>query len=83
MILNSIMSTISLTQLLSTCMDASYQGCEVIREFQRRNNDKTIKGTLKEGNEIRSVVTQADIDAQNKIIKGYVIHGVIMICYVL
>ena len=70
MILNSIMSTISLTQLLSTCMDASYKGCEVIREFQRRNNDKTIKGTLKEGNEIRSVVTQADIDAQNKIIKG-------------
>jgi hypothetical protein len=29
MILASVMKTISLTQLLSTCMDASRKGCEV------------------------------------------------------
>ena len=64
------MSTISLAQLLSTCMDASYQGCKSIRNFQKKQGDAAVKGTLKETNEIRSVVTQADIDAQNVILKG-------------
>ena len=64
------MSTISLAQLLSTCMDASYQGCQTIRNFQKQQGDAAIKGTLKETNEIRSVVTQADIDTQNVILNG-------------
>lgn len=35
MILASVMKTISLTQLLSSCMDASRQGCEVSRRPRR------------------------------------------------
>lgn len=35
MILASVMKTISLTQLLSSCMDASRQGCEVSNQTGR------------------------------------------------
>jgi 3'-phosphoadenosine 5'-phosphosulfate (PAPS) 3'-phosphatase len=48
-------------------MDASQQGCEIIRNFQQQGN---MRGTLKEGDNIKSVVTQADIDAQAKIVGG-------------
>ncbi|KAG7355902.1 inositol monophosphatase [Nitzschia inconspicua] len=67
---NSIMKTVSLAQLLSSCMDASKQGCDIIRIFQQQKREGDIQGTLKEGGNIRSVVTQADIDAQAKIVGG-------------
>ena len=51
-------------------MDASRQGCDIIREFQQQQQGKAVQGTLKEGDNIKSVVTQADIDAQAKIVGG-------------
>jgi 3'-phosphoadenosine 5'-phosphosulfate (PAPS) 3'-phosphatase len=70
MILSSsaIMKTVSLAQLLSSCMDASRQGCDIIRKFQQQGDN--MQGTLKEDDNIKSVVTQADIDAQAKIVDG-------------
>lgn len=63
------METISLSQLVSTCIDAGRQGCEVIRSFhQAHQND--VGGKLKIGGDPRSVVTMADIDAQAKIVTG-------------
>jgi 3'-phosphoadenosine 5'-phosphosulfate (PAPS) 3'-phosphatase len=67
MILASVMKTISLSQLLSTCMDASKQGSEIIRDFQSKGS---VSGTLKEAGDVKSVVTQADVDAQATIIGG-------------
>ena len=61
------MKTISLSQLLSTCMDASKQGSEIIRDFQSKGS---VSGTLKEVGDVKSVVTQADVDAQATIIGG-------------
>jgi 3'-phosphoadenosine 5'-phosphosulfate (PAPS) 3'-phosphatase/thiamine kinase-like enzyme len=68
LISNAVMKTISLSQLLSSCMDAAYQGCEIIQGFQ--NGGDAVQGTLKESDNIRSVVTQADVDAQARIIGG-------------
>ncbi|CAJ1906295.1 unnamed protein product [Cylindrotheca closterium] len=59
------MRTVSLTQLLSTCVDASHQGCKIIRAFQEKGYGE---GKLKEEGDARSVLTQADLDAQAKII---------------
>lgn len=59
------MKTISLTQLLSSCMDASQQGCRIIKDYQQKGVGK---GKLKEEGEIKSVLTQADLDAQARII---------------
>eukprot|EP00980_Cylindrotheca_fusiformis_P000230 scaffold52_cov183-Cylindrotheca_fusiformis.AAC.9 len=70
------MKTISLTQLLSTCMDACEKGCKVgcppvyhplqtIRKFQE---NEVVEGKLKEEGDMRSVLTQADLDAQATII---------------
>ncbi|CAB9527927.1 3'(2'),5'-bisphosphate nucleotidase 1 [Seminavis robusta] len=59
---------ISLEELLSSCIDASIQGCDVIRKYKQSN--ATLTGELKEAGEIKSVVTQADIDAQNVIVNG-------------
>ncbi|KAL3925423.1 MAG: hypothetical protein SGILL_000429 [Bacillariaceae sp.] len=66
----AIMKTISLGHLLSSCMDAAQQGCDIIQGFQRSNGGDTMGGTLKEGGNLRSVVTQADVDAQARIIGG-------------
>ena len=63
------MKTISLAHLVSSCIDAGHQGCEIIRSFHQVH--QTAKGgTLKVGGDSRSVVTQCDIDAQAKIIGG-------------
>jgi 3'-phosphoadenosine 5'-phosphosulfate (PAPS) 3'-phosphatase len=51
-------------------MDASRQGCEIIQGFQKASDGKGMGGTLKEGGNSRSVVTQADIDAQARIVGG-------------
>eukprot|EP00934_Nitzschia_sp_Nitz4_P006016 Nitzschia sp. Nitz4//scaffold131_size63436//25536//27848//NITZ4_006272-RA/size63436-processed-gene-0.116-mRNA-1//-1//CDS//3329535259//6006//frame0 len=48
-------------------MEASMEGCKVIRNFQQGG---VIGGTLKLGGDIKSVVTQADIDAQARIVGG-------------
>lgn len=40
---------------------------KIIQDFQKRGS---VTGTLKEGGEIKSVVTQADIDAQSRIVGG-------------
>jgi 3'-phosphoadenosine 5'-phosphosulfate (PAPS) 3'-phosphatase len=58
---------ISLTKLISTCIDASRQGCLIIRDFQKEG---MVEGILKEGGDIKSVVTKADIDAQARIVGG-------------
>ncbi|VEU39548.1 unnamed protein product [Pseudo-nitzschia multistriata] len=62
-----VMKTISLSQLTSSCMDAGWQGCQVIRSFHEAHSDSK-GGKLKIGGDARSVVTQCDIDAQAKII---------------
>jgi len=59
---------ISLEGLLSSCIDASLNGCNVIRRYKQEN--ATVNGTLKEAGEAKSVVTQADIDAQAVIVNG-------------
>jgi 3'-phosphoadenosine 5'-phosphosulfate (PAPS) 3'-phosphatase len=59
---------ISLEELLSSCIDASLQGCHVIRQYKHDN--ATICGILKEAGDIKSVMTQADLDAQHVIIHG-------------
>ena len=64
-LLATVMKTISLSQLLSSCMDASHHGCKVIKKFQEQG---VVEGKLKEEGEIRSVLTQADLDAQARII---------------
>ena len=71
-LLSSVMKTISLSQLLSSCMDASQKGCTIIRDFSKAAADGggTVSGNLKVGGEIKSVVTQADFDAQAAIIGG-------------
>jgi len=73
---------ISIAKLLSSCIDASSQGCTVIRDFYQSNHPQSSQsgggsgggsstmGKLKEEGNIRSVVTQADIDAQKRIISG-------------
>jgi 3'-phosphoadenosine 5'-phosphosulfate (PAPS) 3'-phosphatase len=71
MILASAMKTISLTQLVSSCMDANRQGCEIIKSFHEAHQTAIIDGSrLKEGGNAKSVVTQADVDAQDIILKG-------------
>lgn len=91
---DNIMKTVSLAQLLSSCMDAGRQGCEVIQAFQQHQRASVPStstsstpnpdagttaappwvvgsfGTLKEGGNPKSVVTQADIDAQAIIVGG-------------
>ena len=69
MILSSAMKTISITQLVSSCMDAGRQGCEIIRSFHDVHQT-AMDGRLKEGENTRSVVTQADVDAQAQILYG-------------
>ena len=71
MILASAMKTISLTQLVSSCMDANRQGCEIIQSFHEAHQTAIIDGSrLKVGGDAKSVVTQADVDAQAIILKG-------------
>ena len=71
MILASAMKTISLTQLVSSCMDANRQGCEIIKSFHEAHQTAIIDGSrLKVGGDAKSVVTQADVDAQAIILKG-------------
>jgi 3'-phosphoadenosine 5'-phosphosulfate (PAPS) 3'-phosphatase len=74
-----VMKSISLAQLLSSCMDASLQGCNIIQRYQREREDSRDGGVetvgvgplkLKEDGNIKSVVTQADIDAQARIVGG-------------
>eukprot|EP00536_Pseudo-nitzschia_multiseries_P008805 jgi/Psemu1/288039/fgenesh1_pg.231_\ len=61
------MKTIQLGRLVSSCIHAGWQGCQVIRSFHgAHQNDKG--GKLKIGGDSRSVVTKCDIDAQAKII---------------
>ena len=68
----TIMKSISLAQLLSSCMDASLQGCRIIQKYQieKQRNNGVDTGTtkLKESDNIKSVVTQADLDAQARIV---------------
>lgn len=59
---------ICLEELLSSCIDASLRGCNVIRKYKQ--NNETVSGALKEAGEVKSVVTQADIDAQDVIVNG-------------
>jgi 3'-phosphoadenosine 5'-phosphosulfate (PAPS) 3'-phosphatase/thiamine kinase-like enzyme len=47
-------------------MDANRHGCSIIKKYQEEN--ASIEGNLKEVGDIRSVLTQADLDAQSKII---------------
>lgn len=61
---------VSLEELLSSCIDASLRGCDVIRKYKQDNATTAITGTLKEAGEAKSVVTQADIDAQDVIVEG-------------
>jgi len=63
------MKTISLSQLTSSCIDAGWQGCQVIRSFHEAHKESK-GGKLKVGGDSRSVVTQCDIDAQAKIIEA-------------
>ena len=65
--LTPVMKTISLSQLTSSCIDAGWQGCQVIRSFHEAHKESK-GGKLKIGGDSRSVVTQCDIDAQAKII---------------
>lgn len=57
-----------LEDILSSCIDASLRGCGVIRKYKQ--DHATVSGSLKEAGEVKSVVTQADIDAQFVIISG-------------
>jgi len=59
---------VSLAKLLSSCIDASRLGCEVIRTYHSDPNT-VAGGRLKEAGDARSVVTQADVEAQ-KVILG-------------
>lgn len=61
---------VSLERLLSSCIDASLRGCQVIRDYKLQNENDTVAGKLKEEAEVKSVVTQADIDAQYVIVTG-------------
>lgn len=70
---------VSITQLLSTCVYANLEACEIIRNYHydwcknqskiNDSNDVTLSNhQLKIEGDPRSVVTQADIDAQCKIV---------------
>lgn len=63
------MLSVPLHKLLSSCIDASQRGCQIIRDFQSGDGYNN-SNKLKEVGEIKSVVTQADIDAQHCIISG-------------
>jgi hypothetical protein len=65
---NADQDLVCLEELLSSCIDASMRGCNVIRRYKK--NNETVSGNLKEAGEVKSVVTQADIDAQDAIISG-------------
>lgn len=56
---------VSVAKLLSACVDANLRGCEVIRDYRRKTG--TVTGTLKEAGDAKSVLTQADLDAQRTI----------------
>ena len=57
---------VSLRKLLSACVYANLEACQIIRQYYYHESSKDIR--YKEEGDSRSVVTKADIDAQCKII---------------
>lgn len=62
--------TISINELLSTCIDASLRGCAEIRAVQakRQETGSLSQTTLKDASDSRSALTEADGAAQNAIV---------------
>eukprot|EP00092_Neocalanus_flemingeri_P036354 GFUD01039577.1.p1 GENE.GFUD01039577.1~~GFUD01039577.1.p1 ORF type:complete len:793 (+),score=183.94 GFUD01039577.1:41-2380(+) len=64
---------LSLRTLLNTCYSLSSQACEIIRSVQARREEKgatALNATLKDKNDSRTYLTEADTAAQELIWKG-------------
>ena len=60
---------VSLVDLLSTCVDAAQKGCEEIRAVQaRRASSGQLASTMKDIDDPRSALTEADLAAQKAIV---------------
>jgi 3'-phosphoadenosine 5'-phosphosulfate (PAPS) 3'-phosphatase len=65
--------SVSLQKLLSTCYSLSSQACSIIRSVQARREKKgatALKATLKDKNDSRTYLTEADTAAQELIWNG-------------
>ena len=63
--------TVSLNEILSTCVHAAQRGCEAIRAVQaRRNAGAALAVTHKVEADAKSALTEADLSAQTVIISG-------------
>ena len=65
----SVVPKVSLTKVLSTCVDAARLGCNEIRAVQqRRQAQEAIAVKMKDENDSRSALTEADLAAQEAIV---------------
>ena len=61
--------TVRLVDILSTCVDAAQKGCEEIRAVQaRRASTGQLASTMKDIDDPRSALTEADLNAQKAVV---------------
>ena len=61
--------TVSLAEVLSTCVDAAMRGCEEIRAVQSRRDAGTeLSVAMKDETDARSALTEADLAAQRAMV---------------
>ena len=61
--------TVRLLDILSTCVDAAQKGCEEIRAVQaRRASSGQLASTMKDIDDPRSALTEADLNAQKAVV---------------